>query len=252
MKRIGLILGFVVLAVVTGVYAQVFTSMVIQGVGSGQIGSVAAAGNFSVLPPYLSDGTNSYTFLGYQITKPPSSPVWINSVAPGTFITGTNGDSIIVTTGVNWQTVSATTSVEADFRVASSQVHTATNNSEAGVWMYDSTNSHIWNIVCDLNANNSSPQNNSQIIQVNEYNYNGSGNPAFNTTIDSFDTPAEFCHLKMVVAAGTLSFQISLNGGKNFITLQTEAVGTLAQAGYITASSGTGSALVDVYSLVTN
>ena len=212
------------------------------------------SGTFSAASPYLYDGTTYYVaYNGYTATKPPASPSWINSVSPTNFATGGNGDSIISTTGVNWQTQSGTTSVEGDLRVASSQLHTGTHNSEAGIWMYDSTNSKIYDLVCNLPANNSSaPQVNAQILQVNVYTYLGSGDPSFSSTLANYDSPCATSHLKLSKSGSTLTISVSLDGGAVFTALTTQSVGTLAQGGYIVASSGTGLAIADIFSLVVN
>jgi len=205
-------------------------------------------GGITFAPPYLFNGTNYYVAgTGYQATLPPASPSWINGVAPNiTATAGPNGDYVAVTTGANWQTQSCSTSVEAEFAPVSGSF---SNAQDWGIWMYDSTNSIIWEFMA---SNHSGvPE-----IQVNEWSYSGSGNPSYVSTVSPspFSQPPfqALPHFKISVAAGTATFAASANGGGTFATLQTESVGTISQCGFDIVGASSNPTMIDVYSLKTN
>jgi hypothetical protein len=206
----------------------------------------SGSGSATAAPPYIEISTTFYMANDmYAVTKPPSSPSWINSVAPGTITTGTNGDLILQTAGTGttyFQTESGTASVEAEINAINQA-----GNGQDGIWMYDSTNSVIWALMAFYNSGNV------QLCAV-EYTYNGSGNPSFDT--DSCNNGGIFAwgpwaHLRLVKSGSNLLFEISLDGGGYYRTLYTEAVGTLAQGGVVLSDNSQAMTL-DVASLAVN
>lgn len=197
-------------------------------------------------PPYLSNGTNSFVAsTGYQATKPSTSPTFINSVSP-TVTAGTNGDVVLNGTGTYWAELSGTTSVEAEFQGFTA----STSPTAVGVFLFDTTNS----IIYTLGIQQPGITSGEQTVPINSYTYNGSGNPAFSANLANFGvtTPGTL-HYKIVKSGGTASFQVSLNGGANFITLTTHPIGTVADGGYFMVGGGGGGGVVlDVFSLVVN
>ena len=190
-------------------------------------------------PPYFTTGTAKYmAWDGYPVTAPPTSPSWINSVKPSSVATSANGTLVLSDSGstsVFWQTETATTSVEAEEIF----VTTAASNN-FGVWLYDSTNSVIWTLIANYNAGE---------LQscIEEYTYSGSGSPVFST--DTCKTGygggwGTWAHFKMSVAGGTLSAQISLDGGVTFVTPYTESVGTISAGGVNMYDADTGAQMI--------
>ena len=201
-------------------------------------GTASGGGTFSAAPPYYYDGTNYYVAAtGYTATKPTGSPTWINGFTPSTATAGTNGDYLFAGTGTYWQTQTATTSVEAELQIAA---FNDSQSGQSGVWLYDSTNGVIWFWGPGFSNNNPGlPE-----IVLLKYTYSGTGNPAFSAAT-VFSGFSSFVHLKIIKSGGTASFQLSLNGGKNFYTVTTQSVGTIAQGG-----TGGSESITDVYSLV--
>lgn len=197
------------------------------------------------LPPYLKIAGVLYSASSmYAVTLPTASPSWINGVTPTAIAAaGPNGDYIAATVNsAAWGQQSCTSSVEGEFFSAS--LGTGTN---AGIWIYDSTNSRIW----ELSAGGG---NNVATLQLRLFTYAGSGNPALGSNIVVADQPPPFgvAHFKIVVAAGTASFEYSQNGGKTFIPLTTtESVGTIAACGFDVSSSAISQGSIDLLSLVT-
>lgn len=209
--------------------------------------SGGGGGSVTAASPYIEIGTTFYSPISlYAVTKPPT-PTYINSRTPNQVNgAGTNGDWVAATNiaQVSFQTQSCTTSVEAEF-YAGAQNNAA--GTDAGIWVYDSTNSHIWEYYA--NGGNASAR-----MSVNEWNYSGSGDPSFNNnTVNAGNPPpAGIYHLKLVKASTTLTFEYSLNGGVTFIPFLTETVGTIAQCGWDVGSGTSDIASIDVLSLVTN
>jgi hypothetical protein len=198
------------------------------------------SGSFSAAPPYLSDGSHFFVAAtGYQATKPTATPSWINGITPTSAVSAPNGDYVFSGPGTYWQTQTATVSVEAELQTQALQNNTS---GQSGIWIYDSTNFHIWFWgPAFSSANPGQPE-----LVLLEYNYSGSGNPTFGTDV-VFTGFTPLMHLKLIVAAGTLSFQVSLNGGQTLTTLITESIGTVSQAGFAGSES-----ITDVYSLKVN
>lgn len=205
------------------------------------------SGSFSSAPPYYYDGTHYYVAAtGYTATKPSSSPSWINSVVPTNTTAGTNGDYIFSGTGNYWAEVSGTTSVEAEFALATANTMSGTGAPFVGIWVYDSTNSLIY--FFGIAENNGYHQ-----ITFQSWTYSGSGNPAFSSTLATYYSPlqANAEHLKLIKSGGTLTAELSLNGGATFTTITTHSVGTIADGGYGMNSNGN-FGIADIFSLVVN
>lgn len=202
---------------------------------SGGGSSVTAA------PPYISIGGTKYVAATmYLATLPPTSPSFINGVTPSTSGTGTNGDYFAVTTSPNpFQTQSATTSVEAEFSIGP---YTNMDKAEAGIWLWDSTNSFIYDV--NIFANNAQ-------VLVDKWSYSGSGNPSLSSVLYQTSFPSSYVyHFKLSVSAGSLSVFMSMDGGGSYIALPagTISVGTISSGGFWL---GANSALT-VYSLAVN
>ena len=221
---------------------------------TGATGPTGPAGVSGVTPPYFTSGATSYSFTGYAVTKPAASPTWINSVTP-TEVAGANGDLLLSNTGTAgtafWAETSGTTSVEAEFLCMGTQT---SNTADCGVWAYDSTNSHIWllGVQSTVGGLNGGAQ-----LFVAEWTYSGTGNPSFSntTTFPAAGSLAQgIYHFKILKSGSSLNFQVSLNGGQNFITLVSQSgIGTLADLGYTLEGPNAGSqglVMMDVLSLV--
>ena len=96
-------------------------------------------------PPYVELGTTFYSQSWYAVTKPSSSPSWINSVAPSV-TAGANGDVVLTSTsgGPFFAEVSGSASAEAEFTCHVTQTAGA---GYCGLWAYDSTSSKIYSMV---------------------------------------------------------------------------------------------------------
>lgn len=225
----------------TGTPASVYVSASL-GFGGGSAITFA--------PPYLYNGTNYYVAAtGYQATRPPSSPSWINGVAPSvSAASGPNGDYVAVTTDANWQTQTCTSSVEAEFAPLSAS---ASNTQDFSIWIYDSTNSKIWEFLTTNNSGSGLPG--IPQIQLNQWSYSGSGNPSYTTTADKWNEPPleAIAHFKISVSGGTATFAASTNGGGSFITFTTQSVGTISQCGFGVVGASSNPVSMDVYSLKT-
>ena len=198
-------------------------------------------------PYFKSNGFFYVIGSGLLATKPPASPSWINSVAPSTITNGPNGDLLVYGASNTFQTQTATASVEAEM----SCVNMVASGSAGfvypcGVWLWDSTNGHIWNWHIGLSSNSDTAG--STALILDEYTYSGSGNPVNAATPAIYNYPGGSApiHLKIAVVGGTLSLYASLNGGQALFPFgQTESVGTISKGGFFAGYSA-----VDVYSLV--
>jgi len=243
--------GWVLGIAQTGAAANAtFTLALLEGYNAASGGS----GTFSAAPPYFSDGTHFFSPTAYTVTKPSGSPSWINSVTPPTVTAGANGDIVLSSTNSSafFAQLSGTTSVEAEFRCQGTQTASETN---CWIWAFDTTNSHIFsiNVGSTQGGNSGGAQ-----IDIVEWNYNGSGNPSFNSTPLGLtgSIAQDIYHFKIVKSGSSLLFQESLNGGITFVTIFTQTgIGTLADLGYglQAATSGTNPLVImDVLSLVVN
>jgi hypothetical protein len=217
---------------------------------SSEIKPASGGTTVAAAPPYIELGSTFYSSTFYAVTKPSSTPTWINSVTP-TVTIGTNGDVVLnssTSTGAFWAETSGTTSVEAEFSCSGAQT---TNSSGCAIFAYDSTNSHIW----QFGINSTEGTSGGCQLQMNEWNYSGTGNPSFNTaTFGSGTLCQSIYHLKISKSSTTLTFAQSLNGGVTFVTITTQGgIGTLADLGYaIFVGSATEPSIMDVLSLVVN
>jgi hypothetical protein len=202
----------------------------VTAAANGSTGSTGSTGSSLVpSPPYWYDGTHYYTPDAYQVTLPPTSGTvaWINSVAPGSVASGTNGNLICGTTGTGtayFQTLSAAASVEAVFSLQFSDV-----NGNGGVWLWDQTNGYIYVLLIDVNSQ--------YVVSLAtaRYTYNGSGSPTAGGITHTFGVltagVSSLVHLKVVKSGSTILYQISTDGGISYQTLGTQAVGTIAKGG---------------------
>lgn len=203
------------------------------------------ASGFTAAPPYLVSGGVSYVAAtGYQATKPSGSGFsYINSVNPSIALAGTNGDYIYGGTGTTqyFQEQSCSTSIEAEF---TSEANGA-SASAAGIWMWDSTNSflYVWQTVGTGSSDGLG-------ISLNKFSYSGTGSPSFNSQPFQFATQANspLRHFKLAVSGGTMTVYLSIDGGGNFQTINTQSVGTISECGTSVVSPG----VIDILSLKVN
>lgn len=198
-------------------------------------------------PPYITLGSNSYLAGDgmFQVTKPPASGsvVWVNSAAPSNVASGTNGNLILTTAHTNaeyWQELAGSTSAECVMRGFNNSVPTFGNNS-MGCWMWDSTNSKIYQLVLFFGLNNSAAGTTTMCAQ--SYTYNGSGNPSSGANLQCMAGVfgLSWVHMKLIKSGTTLLFQVSLDGGSTYQTAYTQTgVGTLADGGVTLNDNGTG------------
>ena len=175
-------------------------------------------------PPYIELGTTFYTAYNmYQATLP-TAPTYLNSVTCTSATTGTNGDLLLsLTSGQCWGGYAATTSVEGDFNF----VATGSSAAAGGIWIWDSTNNniYIWVVLGSSGA--------TQLV-LYQWTYNGSGNPSFNSQLFNTSSTTIPVHLKIALAAGTLTFSASMNGGSNLVPITTVgSIGTVSKAGFV-------------------
>ena len=122
--------------------------------------------------------------------------------------------------------VAATTSIEAEFVTGPG----SSNLAFSGIWMCDSTNNTVW--IMELSAD---------AIQTFSATLSGcnAGTPSAFGSVNTYSKMVpQPQHFKLSVAAGTLSFMLSLDGGQTFTTLRTQAVGTVGKAGIAMRSNG--------------
>ena len=210
--------------------------------GSGGGSTVVAA------PPYIEIGGVFYDQDFFAVTKPPSSPSWVNSLAPGTITAGTNGDLILTDSGSSnyFLTQSGSASVEAVFRY-----HAYGAQSYIGVWLYDSTNSFIYSFI-QANSNSAGTYS-IPGLALYKWTYSGSGNPTFSTaTYYSALTALGIggnLHLKIAKSGSSINFQLSQNGGANYETIATfGSIGTISNGGVV-FSPKSGTMSIDLISL---
>jgi hypothetical protein len=210
--------------------------------GSGGGSTVVAA------PPYIEIGGVFYDQDFFAVTKPPSSPSWVNSLAPGTITAGTNGDLILTDSGSSnyFLTQSGSASVDAVFRY-----HAYGAQSYIGVWLYDSTNSFIYSFI-QANSNSAGTYS-IPGLALYKWTYSGSGNPTFSTaTYYSALTALGIggnLHLKIAKSGSSINFQLSQNGGANYETIATfGSIGTISNGGVV-FSPKSGTMSIDLISL---
>ena len=195
----------------------------------------------TALPPYIELGSTLYTAYNMYAVTLPTSPTYLNSVSCSSSTTAANGDLVVSSTTNCWGGYTAATSIEGDFACIA-----VTNDANCGLWMWDSTNNHIWY----LTVNNANSSGGPWLTNVEEYSYNGSGNPSFSSTLLTINVSQVPNHYKLSVSGGTITFALSVNGGVTFTTVySTTGIGTISKAGFaVTVSSSTSG--MDVYSLV--
>jgi hypothetical protein len=195
-------------------------------------------GSFIARAPYLFDGQDFYVAAtGFKAALPNGSQTWLNNTVPTNVQLGNYGDLLLSGTGSYWESQTATQSVEAEITVAGFAAGSA---AQAGIWLWDSTNGFVW--VIGPGITSSSPGVPQMVVQ--KYTYSGSGLPAYSAS-NVYDGWAQIYHLKLSVTSGTLSFELSLDGGQTFTVLQTNSVGTISNGGIVVVN-----AIVDVLSLL--
>jgi hypothetical protein len=204
-----------------------------------QYGAIAGGGGTTVTaaPPYIELGTTFYSSWDMFAVTKPTAPTFLNSVACSTATTGTNGDLIEQNTSnvVCWGGYSGSTSVEADYGAPAG----GNTSGGIGIWLYDSTNSHIYAL--ELLQNN---------LIVAQWNYSGSGNPSFGSSLFSQSgVMSGQYHQKISLSAGTLTFSVSSNGGVTSIPIFSQGgIGTITKGGFVLNNITS----IDLYSLVVN
>lgn len=222
---------------------------------SGNEKCTGGAGTASFAPPYLVLGSTKYvSATGFLATLPSSSPTWINSVTPTSVTAGANGDLVLTSNGTaanGWQIGGATTSVECEFGFSANGLVGSNHFPGAGVYIYDSTNSRIWWFHPFIFTGSSGDLMGIDLA-IETWTYNGSGNPSFSGSTNKHwpNFGGGPIHLKLSVASTTLTAAVSLNGGANFVTWDTETVGTIGGGGYTIHGDTATTAVMDIYSLV--
>ena len=205
--------------------------------------SCVTVGGITISTPYIVSGGNSYIPQDgmFKAALPPSSPTWLNSVAPTSVTNGSNGNQIVQTTSAiaAFASQTATTSVEGVFNTMSAQTAGASQFPDGGIWVYDSTNSKIY--VVNQGSTAPSGQQSGFNIVAQIWNYSGSGNPSLGSNIVTYNATAfgstAVAHFRLIKAGSTLSFQFSLDGGSTYQTITTESVGTLSSGGFVISGS---------------
>lgn len=195
----------------------------------------SSGGTSTNVAPYATkSGSTFYDGMGYAAVQP-GSLSWINSVTPTTVTQGTNGNWIITTNGTNtnyFTTASAAASVETALNYLC-----VTVNCGGGPYLYDSTNSHLWQLTLAYATSCGTS------VLFQEWNYSGSGNPSFNTssTWGCLETSyGVMPHLKVSVSGSTLTYSISLDGGQHFMAIGTQTgIGTISAGGVVYSDKGT-------------
>lgn len=143
-----------------------------------------------------------------------------------------------------WYSTTATTSVEAEFSMGYSN----SSGNFSGIWICDSTNNNIW--VLEITSNNGLQSFSSALASCNP------GTPGAFSNVQTYaaQTPTTLQHFKLSVSGGTLTFAVSLNGGKTFTIVRTQSVGTISKAGIVMRSGGANSVfqITDWLSVVIN
>lgn len=214
---------FLVSALITLAVAQI----PIGGGGSGGGGGTSV----TVSSPYFVIGGTNYSNTGYAITKPPASPSFLSSAA--TVTAGANGDLQLTSCADDcFVTINGSTSVESEYRCYALQTPGSLAFSHCAIWLWDSTN----NLIYSLYPSYADHTNGGTVIWFfQQWTYNGVGNPVFSVTLNTIDGDysaySQYIHTKLSVSAGTITAAVSFNGGANFLTLATHAIGTVTKGG---------------------
>jgi len=204
---------------------------------------VQASGGSGVTPapPYWTDGTHFYNADGFTVTKPPSSPTWINSVAPASYTVGTNGNAVVVSNATStdyFMTLTGSTSVTVVAQASNNQTRGASKTTQWGIWMYDSTNSKIYD--CDFAIESIGGVTGDPVgyfTVPTSFTYTGSGSPSGASGGSPFVLPTlagwgSFVYYKVTKVSTTLTFAVSIDGGQTYQTFFTNTgVGTIASGG---------------------
>ncbi len=166
-------------------------------------GSNTFSGTLSVAPlfapPYLHSGSNFYLPSGYQATLPTAPASWSagsaacsgTSNAPGIVANGANGNIVYQdsSTGLCWGVYTASASIESAFSCSPVGITlNGTGNTTCGIWLYDSTNSKVFELGLGTNQNSSGPP--TPFIVLNAWTWTGSGSiSTFSSAIFSLIAP---------------------------------------------------------------
>ncbi len=194
--------------------------------------TVSGGTTVTAAAPYLSIGGTKYVAQTmWPYTAMFTGGTYLNANTT-TITTGTNGSTLLLNSGTSdaWYSTTASASIEAEFAMASAATNTSTSGYiESGICLYDSTNS-LLRCIYLLNAQVSqSGGGNLTRLQCKTDAYTGSGSPGTETTYTEDPIAGNFVHLKAYVSGSTYYLQYSLDGGQNYVTLQSGSVGTITK-----------------------
>lgn len=199
--------------------------------------------------PYLLIGGAKYVpATMFAATLPSASPSWINSVTPASTSAGANGN-LLIDAGGNavFAFVTAAASVEMEYNFQSKVTVNTAVDIGGGPWLWDSTNNYIYSATVGIyeGAGGYTP-----FFVVEQRAYNNTGNPGAPSNVSTVYAlnQQQVYHMKLSVSGGTLSAQISMDGGATYTTFYTQSVGTISKAGYFTYANS----LLNVFSFSAN
>lgn len=231
-------------------FLLVATGTVTSGLPQVEIGYASETSGTSVaaLPPYEQIGSTLYIPADNmsQATLPSlGSYTALSGLTAPAVTTQTNGNVTIGTGAQGWLAdPSHIISIESVFRC-----YQAVNNSSFvnGLFVWDSTNSKIYELVCSGGASPSAYISLSVFILT----YSGSGTPTFSSNPLNVQYQGATVHAKESISGTTLSYGVSFDGGISFVSMGTQTVGTISKIGYaLSNTSNTGS--LNVFSAVVN
>lgn len=223
------------------------TNVVLQGVFGQAAGGGGGGTTVTAAAPYLSIAGTKYV----AATMFPFTALFSGSfLDANTFTTtaATNGDvqSNFTPAGLAnaWYSTSATTSIEAEFRVGQG----TSQGNFSGIWVCDSTNSLLWVLEIIGTGGSAWQSFSASLAGCN------AGTPGSFSSVQNTQglNPSALAHFKLSASGGILTFSVSLDGGTAFHTLRTQSVGTITKAGIEMRSAGATSTLTDWLSVVVN
>ena len=223
-----------------------FSQIPLPGSGGGGGGGI----NVVVAAPYITVGATKYV----AATMWPFTAFFSGSFLDAntcTLTAGTNGselESCALSTANAWYVKAATTSVEAELQalVATTGL---TNSEAAGIAICDTTNNKIYALF--IVAATGSLQYFYELVSYTETAC--AGTPTAASVLGQFPVVTNgISHMKMSVSGGNLITQISNDGGQTYIQLDSRAVGTIAKAGTVIATTGNITATATFLSIAIN
>ncbi len=212
---------------------------VLSAVGGGGGGSITFA------PPYIVSGGSYYIAqTGQLATRPSSSPPYLNT-APASLTAGVNGDIIVVgpSSGTAYASLTGSASAEIAGQLLTTMAAGAATYSAMGVWLWDSANNLVYEVGVWFSSFTASGQSvNAANFTCQKYTYSGTGTPAYSANITAPPIGWQgmgggVVNLKIVKSGTTISYQISLNGGANWITIATSgSIGTITKGGWFVSA----------------